>query len=209
MIDRRDEFLLEMYKQMFNDINRHIMVVWQSVGVLVGAFAIFALVEKNILSADLASAVIVLLCGWLYAHLVDSAYWYNRNLAIIANIERQFLKESDLREIHYYFGKHRPNNKMITHLRIQQTLGIGLGGLVLVYHFMVRIWPGMMLRSGSFDPVRTIPYLIAIAAFFYGRYVMKARDSDYQEFITNSPGIEVSTKGITYGPGHGFKKKAD
>jgi hypothetical protein len=66
-----------------------------------------------------------------------------------------------------------------------------------------------MLRSGSFDPVRTIPYLIAIAAFFYGRYVMKARDSDYQEFITNSPGIEVSTKGITYGPGHGFKKKAD
>jgi hypothetical protein len=206
MNERRDEFLLEMYRQMFNDINRHIMVVWQSVGVLVGAFAIFALVEKNILSADLASAIIVLLCGWLNAHLVDSGYWYNRNLAIIANIERQFLKDSDLREVHYYFGKHRPNNKMITHLRIQQTLGIWLGGLVLVYHFIVRVWPGMMLPWGSFDPVRTLPYLIAIAAILYVRHVMKARDSDYQEFITNSPGIEVPTEGITYGPGHGFKK---
>lgn len=42
----REDLLLKMYDQMFNDINRHIMVVWQSVGVLVGAFAVFALVEK-------------------------------------------------------------------------------------------------------------------------------------------------------------------
>ena len=124
MNDRRDEFLVEMYRQMFNDINRHIMVVWQSVGVVVGAFAIFALVEKNIISVDIATSIIILLCGWLFAHLVDSGYWYNRNLAIIANVERQFLNKSDLRDIHYYFGKHRPNNKMITHLRIQQALGV-------------------------------------------------------------------------------------
>jgi hypothetical protein len=32
------------------------------------------------------------------------SYWYNRNLVIIANIERQFLGR---KEIHYYFGKHR------------------------------------------------------------------------------------------------------
>ena len=37
----RKEFLLHMYDQMFNDINRHIMVIWQSVGVLVAAFATF------------------------------------------------------------------------------------------------------------------------------------------------------------------------
>ena len=45
----RKEFLLKMYDQMFNDINTHILVVWQSVGVVVGAFAVFALVEKNII----------------------------------------------------------------------------------------------------------------------------------------------------------------
>jgi hypothetical protein len=34
---KRPEFLIEMYKQMLNDINTHILVVWQSVGVLVGS----------------------------------------------------------------------------------------------------------------------------------------------------------------------------
>ena len=41
---RRDEFLMRMYDQMFNDINQHIIVVWQAAGTLVAAFSIFALV---------------------------------------------------------------------------------------------------------------------------------------------------------------------
>src|SRR5229473_588490 len=95
----RKEFLLKMYDQMFNDIDTHILVVWQSVGVLVGAFAIFALAEKQVISFDMATAMVVLLASWLLAHLQDASYWYNRNLVIIANIERQFLVESDLRSI--------------------------------------------------------------------------------------------------------------
>src|SRR5690554_1590058 len=134
-MSNREEFLLKMYDQMFNDINRHIMVVWQSIGVLVGAFAIFALVEKNVISLDIATSIILLLSAWLVAHLFDAAYWYNRNLAVIANIERQFLLKSDLKEIHYYFGSHRQKNKMIEHLRIQLSLGAALAGLVLLYHF--------------------------------------------------------------------------
>jgi hypothetical protein len=116
--DRRD-FLLKMYDQMFNDINTHILVVWQSVAVVVGAFAVFALVEKAVISADVAAALILLLCGWLIAHLYDASYWYNRNLVIIANIERQFLSSADLKGIHYDFGKHRAKSAMLTHLRIQ------------------------------------------------------------------------------------------
>ncbi len=104
---KRDEFLLHMYDQMFNDINTHILVVWQSVGVLVGAFAIFALTEKQIITLDIAAALIVLLAAWLIGHIYDASYWYNRNLVIIANIERQFLAAADLKEVHYYFGKHR------------------------------------------------------------------------------------------------------
>ena len=56
------------------------------------------------------------------ANLIDSSYWYNRNLVIIANIERQFLELKDLKEIHYYFGAHRPKNKMITHLKVQMEI---------------------------------------------------------------------------------------
>jgi len=73
-----------MYKQMFNDINRHIVVIWQSVGVLLGAFTLFALVEKQVIPLDVASALLVLIAAWLTAHLYDASYWYNRNLVIIA-----------------------------------------------------------------------------------------------------------------------------
>lgn len=208
MGDRRDDFLTEVYKQMFSDINRHIMVVWQSVGVLVGAFAIFALVEKEVMPLDMATTVIVLLCAWLYAHLLDASYWYNRNLVIIANIERQFLTSTDLKDIHYYFGKHRPDNKMITHLRIQLALGIGLSIVVLLFHFFDRVLPGLSLDFSHFDVSRTLPYVIAIAAILYCRNLRKDRDLSYAEFIQNSPGIDVITTGIKYGPGHGFGKGA-
>lgn len=198
----RDEFLIEVYRQMMNDINRHIMVVWQSVGVLVGAFAIFALVEKQVVSADIACSIVILLCGWLWAHLVDAGYWYNRNLAIISNIERQFLVKDDLKYIHYYFGSHRQKNKMITHLRIQLALGLGLGFLVSIYHFTSRILPGMT-PCAVFDPQRTFPYLVGAGVVIYCLRLSRSRDDAYREFIENSPGLPVSTDGIRYGAGHG------
>jgi hypothetical protein len=202
----RDEFLIEVYRQMMNDINRHIMVVWQSVGVLVGAFAIFALVEKQVVSADIACSIVLLLCGWLWAHLVDAGYWYNRNLAIISNIERQFLVKDDLKNIHYYFGSHRENNKMITHLRIQLALGLGLSVLVVIYHFTSRVLPGMT-PGAIFDPQRAFPYIVAAAVAIYCLKLSRARNSAYKEFIDNSPGVPVSTDGIRYGAGHGHHGK--
>jgi MFS family permease len=205
MMNRRDEFLVEMYRQMFNDINRHIMVVWQSVGVVIGALAAFALVEKNIITVDWAAVFIVLLCGWLLANLTDSNYWYHRNLVIIANIERQFLEKSDLKDIHYYFGKHRPGKKMITHLLIQQYLGFGLAALVLLLHFLLRVRPGIGVPWRNLDPVRALPYLIAAAVAICIVCLRKRCARAYKEFLENSPGILVDTSGITYGPGHGFK----
>ena len=61
---KRPEFLLEMYKQMMADINRHIMVVWQSIGVLLGSFAIIGMVEKKVLSLDFAASLFVMICTW-------------------------------------------------------------------------------------------------------------------------------------------------
>jgi hypothetical protein len=206
MQDRRDEFLLEIYRQMFNDINRHIMVVWQSVGVLVGALALFSLLEKHVISADIAASIIVLLVAWLYGHLYDAGYWYNRNLAIIANIERQFLYASDLHDIHYYFGAHRQNNKLIAHLRLQQLLALGLAVLVLLFHFIDRVAPGLKSPFSSFDPQRTLPYIFAVIGLQYARYWRSNRNAAYTEFLRHSPGISVDTTGIEYGAGHGHNK---
>jgi len=203
----RQELLLKMYDQLFNDINRHIVVIWQSISVLIGAFAIFALVEKKIISIDLASSIIMLLLAWLISHLYDSAYWYNRNITMIANIERQFLLKEDLKNIHYYFGKHRPVKAMLTHLKIQYALGIGLGSIVLLYHFFIRIVPGFGSSFRNIDPVRSLPYLVFFASFFFLKWIRKNRRDSYREFLDNSPGIEVDTTGIKYGVGHGGKEK--
>ncbi|MCQ8895241.1 hypothetical protein NQT62_02160 [Limnobacter humi] len=202
----REELLLKMYDQMFNDINRHIMVVWQSIGVVVGAFAIFALVEKQVVSLDIAASIVLLLCAWLLAHLFDASYWYNRNLVIIANIERQFLKKDDLKQIHYYFGKHRPH-KMIQHLRIQQALGLGLSGLVIIYHFLDRVVPGFSAPFCNFDPIRVMPYLLVIVAVLYLRNLWNRTKKSYEEFLRNSPGVEINTDGVSYGIGHGHKER--
>src|SRR5262245_19108775 len=138
--DGRREFLGQIYDQLFNDINTHILVVWQSVGTLVAAFAVLGLVEKSIVPIDVAIAIIVLIAGWLLWHLDDASYWYNRNLAMITNIDRQFLLPSDLRDIHYYFGKHRKAGAMIDHLAIQRNFGIGIAFIVLAFHFATQVW---------------------------------------------------------------------
>lgn len=202
MEDDRKEFLLRMYDQMFNDINTHILVVWQSVGVIVGAFAVLALVEKNILPIDFACALMILLSAWLIAHLYDASYWYNRNLVIIANIERQFLKREDLKNIHYYFGKHRQEAAMLTHLRIQYWLGAGIAVVFLLYHFTTRVIPGIGAPLKNPELERSMPYLVLIACFFLLRKLRKNRITSYREFLTNSPGIPVDTAGVEYGVGH-------
>ena len=205
----REELLQRMYEQMFNDINRHIMVVWQSIGVLVGAFAIFALTEKQIISVDIASSLVILIAGWSLAHLYDAGYWYNRNLAIIANIERQFLTKQDLHNIHYYFGAHRPQNRMIVHLRIQFMLGVGVGSVVLAFHFLTRVVPGFGAPWSAIDLQRTLPYLVTAGMIWYLICLRGQRNRSYTEFLKNSPGISVDTEGISYGEGHGFDKSKD
>ncbi len=201
----RREFLLRMYDQMFNDIDRHIKVVWQSVAVLLAAFAVFTLVEKQIISMDVASSLIVGLTAWLIAHVYDSSYWYNRNLVIIANIERQFLRQDDLRHIHYYFGAHRENMAMLTQLRIQWWLGFGVGALVMLYHFLTRILPALseVLPSLSARAMtRLLPYATAVAAVVLISMLRNSRQESYKTFLKNSPGIPIDTSGITYGTGH-------
>jgi hypothetical protein len=204
---KRMDFLIEVYKQMMADINRHIVVVWQSIGVVIGSFTIMGLVDKQVLSIDIAASLIIIICSWALALLLDSSYWYNRNLGIIANIEKIFLDPSDLKNVHYYFGKHRPKNRMITTLRVQVALSLGIGLLVLIYHFLVQVLPGFKLSISRFDPRRALPYVVALIAGVLIIKLKKKRIIDYDEFLKNSPGLQILTEGIEYGGGHGFKKR--
>lgn len=203
-MDDRKEFLTKMYDQMFNDIDRHHKIVWQTIGVLVGAFAVLALIEKNIISIDIATGLIILLASWVVAHVYDSNYWYNRNLVIIANIERQFLLADDLTKIHYYFGEHRNKNSIQTSLKIQIYFCFAVILLFLIYHFSNSIYPGFSLKlnTKNFCFEKTIPYCSLLIGLCFIAWIRNKRISNYTEFLTNSPGISVDTTGISFGGGH-------
>lgn len=201
----RKEFLLHMYDQMYNDINRHISIIWQPITVLVGSFALLAAGMREIVSIDIAVALVIVLVGWLIANLYDSAYWYNRNLAIIANIERQFLRQTDLTDIHYYFGIHRSKKSVITHIRIQWWLGLFIGGLVLLYHTFAEVLNTRLFNSNPIVPLHwelSLPYIALIVIFIFILLFRINRIRAYAAFIKNSPGIDVDTTGIDYGVGH-------
>jgi hypothetical protein len=206
-VDSRRAFLIEMYKQMFANINRHILVVWQGIAVLAGTVALFALVEKAVLFLDLACGVFVLLLGWFVAHVLDASNWFNRNLAIMTNIEREFLGDEDLRLIHYYFGKPRPNNQLISHFNIQLAFALVLAVLVLATHFIYRVVPGFALPFVNFDWPRTIPYVVLLAICLYLIAFWRKSNQNYLQLLQNSPGRSVETTSVTYGSGHGHGKK--
>ena len=103
----RSKLLITMYGQMFGNINRHILVVWQCIGVVVGAFAAIAFSDKLLFALDYAVALELALIVWFLAHVIDSNNWCLRNLNIISNIESQLLLPSDRLDIHPFIGQHR------------------------------------------------------------------------------------------------------
>lgn len=158
-MEKRDEFLLTMYSKMWENIDRHIHVVWQSVGVLAGSITALVLAEKELFPLDYAVALVILVGIWQIAHVLDASWWFNRNLHIIRNIERQFMNSSDAEQIHYYFAGD-PKASMLDHQKIQFGFGIAVTGMVLIYHFTKRVFPGIDSSFSNFDPERALPYLI-------------------------------------------------
>jgi hypothetical protein len=103
-MERRDEFLKEMYGEMWNNINRHLTVSWQAVAVLAGGFALFfGLADRQAIAIDGAAALMPLVAAWQLCHVYDANTWFKRNLGIVSNIERQFLTRRDEKEIEFYF----------------------------------------------------------------------------------------------------------
>ncbi len=202
-MDDRKTFLLEMYRQMFADINRQMTVVWQTVSVVIAAFALLALVEKKIVSLDIATSLIIMLSAWMYANMLDGGYWYNRNIVIIANIERQFLLKTDQKDIQFYFGAHRTTkNTMISYFKIQAYLAIAIAMLVLIFHFSERIFPLPSYRLCELPLNRTFPYITALMSVLLCFFFSQDRQRSYKSFVENSPGIDIDTTGVVYGPGH-------
>jgi hypothetical protein len=190
---RRDEFLKQHYAQLWNNINRHITVSWEAFGVLASAFAIFfAFGETKTSSFDFATALIIIVSAWGLGHIYDANTWFNRNLGIISNIERQFLTRKDSKEIQFYFAQdHRKPGQMLQHFSVQRDLAFAVPALVLIAHFYYRVMPGLREPWGNFDPPRACPYVAAILCSIWVCWQRKSHIVKQRTFNTRSPGIAV------------------
>jgi hypothetical protein len=136
----RCDFLLHAYDQNFASMTRSLNFVWQSIAVAVTATAGIVVADATELSGstlDWVVVVLLLTVVWFQAQVLDAGFWYNRNLVIVANIERQFLDATDAKAIHYYWAMYRPA-RLIVHLRIMFVFGLVLEVAVLGFHWSQR-----------------------------------------------------------------------
>jgi hypothetical protein len=182
-----------MYGQMWGNIDRHILVIWQSVATLFSAFAVLALIEKKVISLDLACTLLVLICAWVGAHVVDSNYWFARNIHIIANIEPQFLVPNDGHLIHPYFAAdHKP--RMLDHLVVQAYLAGGVFLLIVGWHLSERVAPGLRSPWNEFEILRALPYIVAAVNVALLRFFWRKQRARYADLLRKSPGASVTNQ---------------
>lgn len=187
--DGRRELLLRMYDQAWSNINRHISIVWQAVGVLVAASAVYAAVKEQIIPLDLATTLVVVVGGWVVANVYDASAWYNRNQALIVNIEQLFLRSDDLQYVHPYFAEHRKPSDVVRHLRMQLVLGLGVVVAALGYHLAIRVWPLWNGDARQPDGSEALPYIVSLAAVLYLNHMRGKARKDLEEFTRLAPGL--------------------
>lgn len=191
----REEFLLRMYDQMFNDINRHILVVWRSIGLFVTAVSLVAVAKNGLLNYDIAISVFLICSFWFLSQIIDSTSWYNRNLVIIANIEKQFLVESDLKNIHVYFAAHR-EYEMISHQKIQFYFSIIISFVVVALHFYDRLRP--LFCSDKCGLLLFLPYIVAFIGMIFLCWFWDSEKKSYNTFKSKSPGKIIDCGELKY-----------
>lgn len=187
----RAEFLLEMYRQTSNHLNRHVVLLWQSVALLGGAYAAFAFQEKNVISIHHATAIALLLCGWFCANVYDAYAWFDRNLVIITNIERLFLDKQDESTVHPFFLKHRDPTKLVQHFEIQLFLGVMVAAIVSIVHFYRQVLPSFKIPNGVFDVELTLPYVALLLSLGYCAHVRSQVLKKARQLRSSSPGLVV------------------
>jgi len=152
-----------MYNQMWSNINRHILIVWQSLGTLTGAIIILVSVKKEYIPIDYSVTIIICISTFAIVHVYDASVWYFRNLVIITNIERIFLGKEDLCGVCFLFGERRDPSKMLHYLKLQIRFCYLIAFVSVCWHFYVRIY-SIILNNAVYPCSSLLPYICILAS---------------------------------------------
>ena len=96
-MEKRDQFLLHLYDQLWNSITRIEQGLWQFIGIYAGIFGAHLYIGKS--QPMLAVILTILAAFWGINIAINAGKWFERNRMLIINIEMQFLSEEDSRKI--------------------------------------------------------------------------------------------------------------
>lgn len=155
----RKEFLIAMYKELFNNIDRHISFSWQSIGVFATFGFAILMTERFDVHAFISIMLIYVVVVWMLARLIDANHWYERNIHIISNIEKEFLNDDDSEKIHFYFKGKRSKKNQLESIEIQ-SLGLKLTWIISLFYYVYKIDEcSMVLGYVSVIPLLILTYI--------------------------------------------------
>lgn len=194
-IKNRKDFLITSCKHLYDSINTHYKFSWDIAILFISTLAVFIKHgEGDVVITDFITTICLSIAMWAIAHIYESNFWYRRNIAIISNIERQFLYQEDDKEIHHYFKKQNIKYSIIDSLKINLVLVIFISVILLIYHISYRLIPYCNNSTGDHHcSCLTIflPYLSLFVLYCCLVQPTKTkREKDYYDFIMNSPGID-------------------
>lgn len=180
----RADFLINMYNQAFNNINRHIIIVWQTISILAASFVSIFLAEKFEVSIWITSFLLIIYITWMIAHLIDANHWFKRNLHIITNIEKNFLNKDDLELVHPYINIDIKYEKIIESFYIQIVFGIVIWILMLAFLFY------KATLTNSLD-LFIFHFTITVVCWIILTLYQESNKKKIKDLIEKSPGKEL------------------
>lgn len=136
--ERKDTFLLEMYKEQFKHIDRHVNLSWQSISIIFIFGVLSTATYRFGLDPFITSILTILATSWNFARLYDSNHWYERHIHIVSNIECHFLKKSDEKDIHCYFKEVRNSSNSLEWITLQK-VGLSVIWVLSILFYVITV----------------------------------------------------------------------
>jgi len=97
MMDKREQFLLHMYNQLWNSITRVEQGLWQFISLYAAILGLHWALGKS--QPALAAYLTIVASCWGINIAINAGKWFERNRMMVINIERQFMCKDDIKKI--------------------------------------------------------------------------------------------------------------
>jgi len=187
----REDFLIEMYRSFWENVTRSERNMWQMISFYIAIItAIFIAMKGEHLDIFGGSLILILFSYWTIYITLTAHLWICRNMGLISNIEKEFLKKND-------YGKIFPTSfkRKLTLFRHPLAYFYICEGLILLTALIAA--GNGVIQVGKVECM-TWKCIIIILSWILGFLIaiiqLKHHLRKHKEFIEEAPGKELDGK---------------